>query len=261
MSTLITSKLNLLLQHWPSGLVMTDVCLESLGINKDLKHRYIKSNWLAVVGHGAVQRAGDVVEWQGGVSALQDQLHTNIHVAGKTALEVHGLGHFAQFNAKGVVLFATRNAIIPKWFLKHDWGIALEITKSSFLPHDMALEKKEVRGLMLTISSPERALFELLYFVPNRQSFEESALIMENLIGLRPTIVQQLLEQCRSIKVKRLFLFLAQRLRHPWFEMLDSSKVDIGEGKRSIVKHGVLEKKYQITIPKGFINEEQDKLY
>ena len=84
---------------------------------------------------------------------------------------------------------------------------------------------------------------------------------MENLIGLRPDVVQQLLEQCRSIKVKRLFLFLAQRLQHPWFEMLDFSRVDIGKGKRSIVKHGVLEKKYQITIPKGFINEEQDKLY
>ena len=73
---------------------------------------------------------------------------------------------------------------------------------------------------------------------------------MEGLNNLRPALVQSLLEACQSVKVKRLFLYLAEKSNHDWFTYLDLSKIDLGSGKRSIVKDGVYISRYQITVPK-----------
>jgi tRNA-binding EMAP/Myf-like protein len=91
---------------------------------------------------------------------------------------------------------------------------------------------------------------EMLYLVPEKVSFEESLLIMESLVTLRPEIVQKLLEICRFVKVKRLFMYMAKKHRHPWVEKLDLSRIDFGSGKRRIVSGGELDPKYQITVPR-----------
>jgi len=79
---------------------------------------------------------------------------------------------------------------------------------------------------------------------------------MEMLTGLRPDLLQKLLEECKSIKVNRLFLYMAEKAGHSWLDDLDLSKIDLGKGKRSIVKNGVLNSKYQITIPRDLANYE-----
>ena len=91
---------------------------------------------------------------------------------------------------------------------------------------------------------------EMLYLVPGKVSFEESFLIMESLVTLRPEIVQNLLEICRFVKVKRLFMYMAEKHRHPWVEKLDLSQIDFGKGKRRIVSGGELNSKYNITVPR-----------
>ena len=73
---------------------------------------------------------------------------------------------------------------------------------------------------------------------------------MEGLNNLRPATVQTLLEDCSSIKVKRLFLYLADKAGHEWLSYIDLNKVDLGSGKRAIVSDGVYIPKYQITVPK-----------
>ena len=69
-------------------------------------------------------------------------------------------------------------------------------------------------------------------------------------MSLRPRMVQTLLESCGQIKVKRLFLYLGEKLGLPWFENLDLDRIDIGKGKRIVTLNGVLDKKYLITVPK-----------
>ncbi len=69
------------------------------------------------------------------------------------------------------------------------------------------------------------------------------------LLRLRPSLVQSLLEQCRSIKVKRLFMVLAETCNHSWLKNLDLSTVDFGKGKRMIIKGGKLDSKFGITVP------------
>jgi len=54
------------------------------------------------------------------------------------------------------------------------------------------------------------------------------------------------------VKVKRLFLVLADHFRHPWRSSLELSRVDLGTGKRQITRGGRLHPKYQITLPTDF---------
>ena len=93
-------------------------------------------------------------------------------------------------------------------------------------------------------------MMECLYLVSEKQDLQECYKLMEGLNNLRPTLVQQLLEQCSSIKVKRLFLYLAEKAGHEWFRRLDLKKIDLGSGKRCVVKQGVYIEKYKITVPK-----------
>ena len=81
-------------------------------------------------------------------------------------------------------------------------------------------------------------------------------MLMDGLVNLRPRRLQTLLEQTSSVKVKRLFLFFAERHGHAWFSQLDSQKIDLGSGKRVLVKNGKLNKKYQITLPPFLFKEE-----
>ena len=79
---------------------------------------------------------------------------------------------------------------------------------------------------------------------------------MENLNNLHPKIVQELLENCTSVKVNRLFLFLAKKAGHVWYNNLDLEKINLGEGKRKIVDNGIYIPEFKITVPKILVNGE-----
>jgi len=97
-------------------------------------------------------------------------------------------------------------------------------------------------------------MLECFYLAPKNQDLQECYELMEGLNNLRPQPVQQLLEVCTSIKVKRLFLYTAEKIGHAWMDFIDIDKIDLGSGKRQIVKNGVYIPKYKITVPSTFEN-------
>ena len=99
------------------------------------------------------------------------------------------------------------------------------------------------------MSSPERAILELMDELPRHESFHQVDMIMEGLVNLRPRRLQALLEDARSIKVKRLFFFFADRHHHKWLDYVDRDKISLGSGKRMIFKGGKLDPEYKITVP------------
>jgi hypothetical protein len=58
-----------------------------------------------------------------------------------------------------------------------------------------------------------------------------------------------LLQDCHSVKAKRLFLALAERHHHAWLPHVKLQNVDLGRGKRVLVSDGKLNTKYNITLP------------
>ena len=102
----------------------------------------------------------------------------------------------------------------------------------------------------MTVSTPERAVLELLDELPQHESFDQVDVLMEGLSDLAPRRLQKLLVRCRSVKVKRLFFFFADRHRHAWLKHVDRTAIDLGSGKRMLVKDGRYDPTYEITVPK-----------
>jgi len=244
-------KLSELLAHWPKGMVATHPWLKKQGVSRFLTNAYHRSGWVRRIGRGAYARLDDQVEWPGALHAVQFQLNVPVYVGGKTALEWQGYAHFMPMGKGGKVrLYAPHGTRLPAWFLKQDWGVKLIYrTPNLFLGESkIGLTEKQEDDYSLRLSAPERAILELLDEVPFAQSFEESRLLMEGLNTLRPSLVQMLLEACRSIKVKRLFLFFAEEQGHAWVKELNLAQMNLGSGKRAIVKGGHLDPKYRITV-------------
>jgi hypothetical protein len=88
------SKINKLISEWPKGTVSTVKYLQSRGFSRKLLNKYKNSKWLASLGHGAYTLFNDRVEWMGALYPLQAQLNLDLHVGGKTALELKGYAHY-----------------------------------------------------------------------------------------------------------------------------------------------------------------------
>ncbi len=250
MSTEVGSKINKLLNSQPQGIVLLSAWLAKQGYSYDLQQRYKKSNWLSSIGVGAVIRTNDKVNYEGAVYALQRQGSLSIHPGGRTALTLLGKAHYLELKTNKVVLFGGAGERLPAWFKKHDWGVKADYHETSFLPKDVGFTEVEVKNFSIKISSAARAILECLYLAPLTQDLMECFELMEGLNNLPPKQIQTLLENCQSVKVKRLFLYMADKAKHSWFSYLDITKIDLGKGKRSIVKNGAFVEKYGITVPK-----------
>jgi len=222
-----------------------------LGFGHDLLVRYKKSGWLQSFGRGAYILHGDKVDWPGALYALQTQLGLNVHPGGKTALELKGYAHYLPSGKRKVFLYGPPGQVLPTWFKGERLGADIFMTRTNLFPSDGkdGLSKFKENGFSIEISSPERAATEMLHLVPEKISFEEALLIMENLVSLRPDMVQRLLVMCRSIKVKRLFMYMADKHGHSWISDLDLPRIELGKGKRMIVPNGKYDRKYLITVP------------
>lgn len=246
-----------MLQKLPKSVVATSQWLNQEGLGKRSAYKYEKINhWLESLGTGAYKRYGDSVTWEGALHAIQTQLSLDIHVGARTALELQGKAHNIGFGVDRSFLFTSTKADLPKWYKTQKWQTNIELIKTQFLKPDTALKELDMGGFKLRISSTERAILETLYLVPKEQDFQECYYLMEGLMDMRPKVLQSLLEECKSIKVKRLFLFMAERAKLPMLKKLDIGRIDLGSGKRVIVPGGKFDPNYKITYPKGFqVNE------
>lgn len=251
MATKGKTKINRLINQWIAGTSGTTSYLVDSGFSRDLLVKYKNSGWLEPFGRGAYIRPGDKVDWPGALYTLQNQLSLSVHAGGKTALQLKGYAHYLPARQSKVYLYGPRGLIMPAWFREDRFGVQFVVTRTNLFPADFqeCFTDFRERDFSVRIAAPERAAMEMLHLVPGEVGFDEAQLIMENLVALRTDVVKRLLEACRSIKVKRLFLYMAEKNEHAWVSKLDVTKVDLGKGKRVIVPHGRLDKKYQIIVP------------
>ncbi len=169
---------------------------------------------------------------------------------------MQGKAHNVSFSSNKSFLFTSTKSSLPKWFQLQKWQTDIKLVKTQFLNPDIGIRDLELNNFKIRISSVERAILEALYLVPKTQDFQECYYLMEGLMDMRPKTIQVLLEECKSVKVKRLFLFMAKKAKLPLLRKLDSSRIDLGSGKRMITLGGKLDLEYQITYPREFeVNE------
>lgn len=253
MSTQKESKLRKMLDLHRQGTVALPKWLESLGISRELQKSYRKNGWLETMGAGAFKRSGEQVNWQGALHAIQQQAKLPIHTGALTALSMQGLSHYFRMTDETVFLFSPPQTLLPRWFKNHAWGYPVQHIKTSLLPQALGMTQHEEKNFSITISSPERAILECLYLAPTKLDLVECYHLLEGLSNLRPKLVQELLEQCTSVKTKRLFLYMADKAQHQWLTFVDKKKIDVGKGDRSIIKGGVYNSEFHISIPKELV--------
>lgn len=249
----IKGKLNWLEANLPEGLVVDAAWMEQHGFSRQQCAQYVERGWLCKPARGVYRRPRGELKWEQVVISAQMLMNLSFVVGGRTALEFQGFGHYLARQRHEVHLYGLGN--LPSWMK------ALPI-EQSFVWHNQArLFAEQVAEDSQTsqpwgqfdwpfvMSSPERAMLEFLDELPGRESFHQADMVMEGLANLSPRRLQPLLEGCRSIKVKRLFFFFADRHRHVWLDRLDRDAIDLGRGKRMLVKGGRYDAAYQITVP------------
>lgn len=249
-------KINRLLAGWAPGSVATQAWLHSHGVGPSLIQKYQRSGWVERVGHGAWKRCGDDLDWQGGVFALQQDASARIWPGGATALSLLGYSHYLAFGKQAVDLFGTPGAVLAGWFRKYPWDVDVNFYPGGLFAEmeDMGLQVFQVpySRFELKIATPERAVLELIHQTADEMLFSHVADVFTGLGSLSPRRLQKLLDACNSIRVKRVFLLLARNARHVWYERIDLSSIDLGKGKRQIIRGGRLDKEFLITVPESF---------
>jgi hypothetical protein len=266
--------LNLLEKQLPEGLVVTSSWLIRHGYSRQLLSHYVRAGWLRQPTRGVYQRPRGSLGWQQVVISLQTFLKKPLVIGGRSALELQGYAHYLRPEVKEVYLYGPEPP--TSWLNKlpakvrfiyrnsrklfrtvADQGSLMKLIKG----HQARPSPGSDAGFLLqpwgqwdwslVLSAPERAILELLDELPGRESFEQTDKFMEGLSNLRPQLLQKLLTRCRSIKVKRLFFFFADRHQHAWLKRINRAAVDLGKGKRMLAKGGKLDRAYQITVPQN----------
>ena len=248
-------KLNHLLRSWPSGTVMTQASLEAQGISRQLSALYLKRRWIQKLGQGAFIKAGDGVDWMGGLYAVQQQTDLKVHLGGKSLLELKGASHFVPMAPKKFLqIYADQEhqkKPLPKWFMNgFEESVAITYLPRGLFREPIGLGLLEQSNFSIKVSSIERALMEVLALVPQVVDYTHAYLLFQNQTTLRYSLVQELLEGCTSYKVIRLFLHLAKKCDMPWLSRLDLKKIDLGQGKRQIGNGGCYDPEHKISVPK-----------
>lgn len=268
------SKINQLAHQLPEGLLVDAAWMERKGYSRSLRSHYVSAGWLDQPAHRVYRRGHGPLSWEFVVISLQVQLEIPLIVGGRTALQVQGVSHYLAQQVREVHLYGA--AALPTWVEKLPLDVTFRhhnserlfandpitrgLTSMGFdLKSNQGWSNDSLHGFRqitwgswdwpLTLSTPERAYLELLDELPNRESFHQADKLMEGLTSLSPRRLTKLLADCRSVKVKRLFFFFADRHSHSWRRQLDPKNFDLGSGKRVLVKGGKLDARYQITVP------------
>lgn len=245
------------MDQWRPHTVVTSMRLNELGISPQDTQNYLSSRWLEPLGRGAYKRPVETVTWQGALWTIQTQLKLDVHVAARTAFEMTGRAQYLRFSDQTVFLFSPPKVTLPAWFKSHDWSVEIRHTQTKFLPSDLGIAEFEaVEGFKLRGSSPERAILETLHLAPQAIDLVEAAQLAEGLVTLRPKLMQELLEACTSVKVKRLFLYLADRADLPVMRHLNLATIDLGKGDRSLTPKGKYVAKYGLHLPAELVSTD-----
>jgi hypothetical protein len=263
--------LNRLERELPEGVLVDTAWLKAHGYSRQLLSHYVSAGWLDQPARGVYRRPRGSLTWQQLVVSLQTFLDYPLVLGGRTALELQGYAHYLSQKQMQVHFYGPKPP--PGWLKNLKLGPRFKYHNDQrlFRKHLVETEFQKLRkgkaqskdslALSLTelplgqwdwtliLSTPERALLELLDELPKHETFHQVDMLMQGMTNLSPRRLQKLLADCKSVKVKRLFFFFADRHSHAWLKPLKNEKFDLGTGKRMLVKGGKLDQAYQITVP------------
>lgn len=241
----------------PEGQLVDRTWLKARGFDRPRVDYFMRTGALEAVARGIYRRPGPPLKWQHVVYSLQELGH-DVHVGGRSALELQGLAHYVAMQTRARIdLYSP--AKLPSWLAKLEFPY-------QFVEHRLKLVEQVPEVGLTTVpfghwdwpiryATWELAFLELFAEVDSPGDFDYADKLCEGASVMRPWLIQKLLEACSNVKAKRLFLWFARRHNHPWFAKLDTRAVDLGRGKRMIVQGGALDSQYLITVPREMADD------
>ena len=273
-----SSKLKFVLQNVPPGFLVDTRWLNAHAISRQSVSAYVKQGWLERLMQGVYRRPFGPSEnsearsgWKIPLLSAQWIMGYRFHLGGVSALALQGHAHYLPLGEESAVHIYGDD--IPAWL---SW-LAVD---GGFVRHGSTLFGDETAGIedgsfslandsdaslrlspwrwRIRMSTPERAILEALDELPGHESFHNLDVLFEGLVNLRPRLLATLLQQCRSVKVKRLFFVYADRHGHAWRRHIDTAAFDLGSGDRALAPGGRLHPVYRVTVPPDLMPREAD---
>src|ERR1700726_1025853 len=212
-------KLLWLEQHFPEGLVVDASWLAGHGFSPSWRSQYVRAGWLEQPARRVYRRPRGSLAWQQVAISLQALLGYPLVVGGRTALELQGYAHYLPHEVKQVHLYGPKRP--PSWLSKLRLGVRFAYHNDSKLFRNnlvasqlQSLTEAKKNGQKslndtlteltwghwewpLILSTPERALLELLDELPGRQTFHQVTLLVQGITNLTPPRLQKLLADCK----------------------------------------------------------------
>ena len=233
------------------GLLVDRAWLQDHRFDRPAVDYYLRSGKLEAVAHGVYRKPGPALKWQNVVYSLSE-LGYQVHVGHLSALGFHGFSHYLELGDNAEVrLYGDKP--LPGWINDvQDMSRLIAMKRSPFTDFELGTEDVPFGtwDWPVRYAVPERAFLELTSTASSEEDIGRARLMMEGAGNLRPGLLQSLLSQCRQVKAKRLFLWMAREQGHSWYKHIDQAKIDLGSGKRQIVQGGVLDDEFLITVPR-----------
>lgn len=241
----------------PLEMVATKQWLINQGLSLHFVDNAVRSGTLVSLSPGVFALSGANVSWPGVVASLQRMAEQPVHVGGLSALSMAGVNQYLSRSSEPCIQLYSP-VPLPRWLLRvplkatFEWRGTRRLWSDVIMSDAQFFKEDEWRDALppIRFSCPEKAILEVLMDVPKRVSFEHADELMQGLHNLSPRRLDSLLNACTSVKVKRLFIWLADRQGHAWFRRLNPEAYDLGSGKRVVAEGGRLDKRWRITVPK-----------
>ena len=241
-------KINQILQIGQKRGLLFASWLVSQGYSKQLLNRYRSSNWLSPLCRGVMYRTGETLSAFGALQSFNEQLDKHLRIAAHSALELWGFNHYVPMG-KPLLMVATLCDKMPQWMKYDVFDREFKFFTTGVFAHSQETTLTYWDWKLL-ISSAEQAFMECLLLAPLHYNYQDLYYIMEQLTTLRPEMAQALLHSTNNYRVKRLFLYMAEKARHYWLNEIDVQSVDLGTHKLQLTKGGIYASKYKMTVPK-----------
>lgn len=250
-------------QCLPEGQLANRSWLKAHGFSRPRVDYALRAGKLVAVAHGVYRRPGPPIKWEHVVYSL-NEMGCVVRVGGRSALELQGLAHYLPAGRlQRIHLFG--RVKVPSWVLDLQAPFRFDFhTQRLFdrLPDEAALTKPfGAWDWPIPYSTPELAMLELLSEVSIATEFSLADKFFEAAVNFRPDLLNALLLACTQVKTKRLFLWFSDRHDHAWRQSLQTEEIELGSGKRMLVKGGAYDATYQITVPRGMIDGSAQSLY
>ncbi len=250
-------------QCLPEGQVVDRAWLLAHGFDRPRVDYALRAGKLKPVSHGVYRRPGPPLKWEHVVFSL-NEMGCPVRVGGRSALELQGLAHYLP--AGGVQRIDLYGAgKVPAWvtafpaqfkFAVHTQRLFDTLPAPAVQPRPFG-----AWDWSIPFSTPELAMLELLAGVREAADFSVADKFFEAAVNFRPDLLRALLRACTQVKAKRLFLWFSDRHGHAWRQAFETDDVDLGRGKRMLVRGGAYDATYQITVPRDMTGGSEQPLH